>query len=634
MDGIYFYKLNSPYSEDVTKNCRLTVNEIDSNFLTLKDKDIKDVEFDCEDKTITLIRNNGEKVQTDLSCALSGIAKNFNVTLEEESGETGSGILTFTWEDNDNKIHSQEFKGLVTKNNIGDYVMTSVITDGSIIGSGRDGNPLKLNPLEQTGHYKPVKKLIDVINDESLPENNKLGDRYLTIENIDDYGFLYTIEGAKEIANKLSKDDGWRIPTKEDWDNMLNAIEPCEYRNHNSVRCHVQLGKVAGQKLKTSNWPYSAATNNNNDGSIEPKEKPINSNGINEYDFSVVPGGFAYEPNGEIQKFGKVASFWASTQIMPESDGDYFAKTFSYNMAGVWQSAECPNDFRSLRLVKDYDGHNASESAYIDGQYYEEVLMPSLNAKFGHSIWTKENIRTDLHDDKKQISYSVKYDTKPHKEYIINEWNGNNWERKIMPEGSVITINSEYDGNSSNTEYRLIDGKLEATDKIIFERVTKLFNDSISGINKSINDILSATTALSGEINTEKSERISADTELSNRIESAFNSSLSAVTEINIRLENEIQRAISADTALSGEINTERSERISADTALSGAIPALSDTVSEEINRATERENEIESNVPQGGEYVLSATTTLNIPSKTDGKNNIYISFDGNFGEF
>ena len=45
MNGLYFYKLVSPYPEDVTKNCKLTINEIDSNFLTLKDNDIKKAEF-------------------------------------------------------------------------------------------------------------------------------------------------------------------------------------------------------------------------------------------------------------------------------------------------------------------------------------------------------------------------------------------------------------------------------------------------------------------------------------------------------------------------------------------------------------------------------------------------------------
>ncbi len=33
----------------------------------------------------------------------------------------------------------------------------------------------------------------------------------------------------------------------KDWDDMLNAIEPCAYRNHQSHDCHIELGKIAGK---------------------------------------------------------------------------------------------------------------------------------------------------------------------------------------------------------------------------------------------------------------------------------------------------------------------------------------------------------------------------------------------------
>ena len=81
MKGLYFYKLESPYSEDVTKNCKLAVNEIDSNFLTLKDQDIKSAEFDCEAKTLTLTKNNGEKIQADMSFLWDELVTNFYKTL-------------------------------------------------------------------------------------------------------------------------------------------------------------------------------------------------------------------------------------------------------------------------------------------------------------------------------------------------------------------------------------------------------------------------------------------------------------------------------------------------------------------------------------------------------------------------
>ena len=41
MDGLYYYKLVSEYPEDVTKNCKLTIQEIDHDLKTLKDFHIK-----------------------------------------------------------------------------------------------------------------------------------------------------------------------------------------------------------------------------------------------------------------------------------------------------------------------------------------------------------------------------------------------------------------------------------------------------------------------------------------------------------------------------------------------------------------------------------------------------------------
>ena len=67
MKGLYYYKLQSPYENDVTKNCKLTINEIDHNFLTLKDSDIKSAEFVRETKQLVLTRNDGDTLVVDLS---------------------------------------------------------------------------------------------------------------------------------------------------------------------------------------------------------------------------------------------------------------------------------------------------------------------------------------------------------------------------------------------------------------------------------------------------------------------------------------------------------------------------------------------------------------------------------------
>ena len=669
--GIFFYKLNSPYPEDVTKNCRLTVNEIDSNFLNLKDEDIKDVEFDCEAKTITLVKNNGDKLPSvDLTCALSGMVKNFDVKFENESGTTDSAVLKFIWEEDGKKCEST-IKGLIRKDEDGNYIITNVFTDDSIVGNGRNAKPIGINPAEKTGYYKPLKGLVD-----TLPNVAKAGDRYLVLEHFSHYGRLYTIEGAKEIESKLSC--GWRIPTKEDWDSMLNSIEPCENRNHNSMVCHTQLGKLAGKELKAKNWPDDKNVWITTDDLdlTNPKRKSINPKGSDNYCFSVFPGGFAFEKEGEIQKFGKLASFWTSTQIMPENDGDYFAKTFNYNMSGVWQSAECPFDFRSIRLVKDYNGSNYRGVSYILGKYYKEVLMPN------NSIWIKENLDADTENLSEQLQYSDSSKTECDSAYVINEWDGKNWKRKIVPEGSVVVLENQ----GEYVEYRVVkDGKnnvkLLPVDDTIYNRLIEHFNEIINSINTNLSaeteNRISADTALSAAIDTEREERVSGDTTLSGAIqdetsraisaETDLQSQISAISEANNALsaaidtereervsgdtilsgaiqdetsraisaettlsaaiDTEVERAISAETALSAAIDTEREERISGDSALSGAIQ-------EENSRAIAREDEIEGEIPQGSKYTFSTIETLVIPSKTDGSNNIEITFDGNFGEF
>ena len=671
MKGLYFYKLVSPYSEDVTKNCRLTVNEIDSNFLNLKDEDIKSAEFDCEAKVLTLTRNNGETLQADMSCAWKGLTSNFDVTFEDGSC-TGSGVLKFTW-DEDGETYESTITGLVTKDNIGNYVMTEAITDGTIIGNGRDGNPLSLNPIEQTGHYKPVIDLRDITNGESLPTNNELGDRYLTLERIDDYGYLYNIDGVKELEAKLS--NGWRIPTKTDWDNMLNAIEPCAYRNHDSHDCHVELGKIAGKELKTANdWPFVPATSAVTDDTkylfeeVVPSEKPINTKGINKYGFSALPGGFAYEKGGEIQKFGEYASFWTKTQTA-DASSDYYVKTLLYNKNGVWQSAECPFDYRSVRLVKDYDGSNARESAYIGGKYYEEVLLPSMNSEHKFAIWTKTNVDIKV-SDQNQIKYSDyndnddSYNTKAHNVYVINEWTGEDWERKIMPEGGVIVINNEqcrtlngkefqYD---EDTEFRLVEGELKATDELVLNKVWEKIGATILDINNKISAEtearIAADDALSGAIETEVQERIAADEVLSGVIETERQERIDADNALSDAIETETEDRITADDALSGAIKTERQERIANDEALSGAITDVSDALDTEINRAKEAESglsdaikaeetrakgeekRIEGLIHQGGLCTIPANGSVAIPSY-DGneEHNITLNFDGNFGE-
>lgn len=653
--GLYFYKLISPYPEDVTKNCKLTVNEIDSNFLNLKDMQIKSMDFDTDTYVLTLTRKNGDVLQSDLSPMVSGITRDFSISFDEPTG-----TLTVRYNGN-----VDEIGGIITKDNLDDYVLTEAITDGTIIGDGTDSAPLGLNPVEQTGFYKPVIDIIDVIGGETLPECNNNGDRYLTIEEIDDYGNLYNYYGVEEISRCLT--GGWRIPTKADWDSMLNAIEPCEYRNHDSLECHIELGKYAGMKLKSTIGWLSADTDGSSEGTDdEPAQQGCGQGGIDEYGFGVLPGGYGISKRKALIDFGEGATFWTSTQTMPGMRSDYYTKTFYYDSSGVWQAAECPDNFYSLRLIKDYTGSNIRETEYIAGKYYPTVLLPTMkgDSKHGYAIWTSVNIDLGTNEcvsEENFISYSNypgEYETLKRKVFVINHWTGRNWERKIMSEGDTVVIQEkvimeDLEGNikeyDNNTEFRLIfyngEYRLAATSDIIYEEV--------------IEDIDEKLSALSAAIETETTERESDVAALWEAIEEGGGSTEQAISALSAAIDTEVQDRINADDELEEKINSlsgdvsnlyaedeliwEAISDITAST--SGDIEELRQELHEEISARTDADNELrdaiaeeaqareaaDGNIHSGGTITISSSDGGIIES-FNGQNNIIIKIDGNFG--
>ena len=80
MEKITFYKLQSPYPEDVTKDCKLTMSEIDENFLTLKDNDIKEATYNENETSIVIVKNNGDVLNVDIS----EIKNDINAEVEEQ----------------------------------------------------------------------------------------------------------------------------------------------------------------------------------------------------------------------------------------------------------------------------------------------------------------------------------------------------------------------------------------------------------------------------------------------------------------------------------------------------------------------------------------------------------------------
>lgn len=144
MKGLYFYKLISKYSEDVTKNCKLTVNEIDSNFYTLKEADIISGEYDAETMSLILTRVGGEKIVVDLSGLAEGLTRNLSIDYDSREG-------TIIFRYNGNEVIVD---GLITEDNIDDNLLSRVYTDSTLLVTEHQAVPWVLT------HWKGLASLL------------------------------------------------------------------------------------------------------------------------------------------------------------------------------------------------------------------------------------------------------------------------------------------------------------------------------------------------------------------------------------------------------------------------------------------------------------------------------------------
>jgi len=681
--GLYFYKLVSPYKEDVTKNCKLTVNEVDSNLLNLKDEDIANGEFDKKTNTLKLTRNNGDVIGIDLASLM-----NNGITLDDyhfagtgsctgDCSDKNSFGFKYTTNDKDEngnpvekkfKIEFSDVDGKLwvtdsdnNKHLIGTFetdktkkaekdenkYLREVITDGSVLGNGKSGDPVRLNPTEKSGYYSPAKSLIDTRDDNGsgLPVNPCKGDRYVTLSCSSSAGRLYTMDGVKEIESKLKA--GWRIPTKQDWDNMLNAIEPCQYQNHNDIHCHVQLGKLAGKQLKSTEcWNKTATSGTPSDDTYlyddkVAEEKPISPEGTDKYGFNVFAGGYGVDKNEDIIKFNKEAKYWTSSQTIKGEGFDYYVKQFQFNKSGVIQITECPEHFLSLRLVKDFNGSNNYGAEVIGGNTYKTVLLPSLNTEHGFTVWTAANINEDVKDENELIYNEFYKDCAGCKPtYILHEWDGNMWTHKVMVEGDTIVIHDPISKDDFvDSEYRIVDGKLINTNQ-------QAYNDILSKTTPLINLVKSA-------LETETEERKNADEALkekSDNLEKKLDKEISdreeGIKDVRKDLEAVAEHVINETDDIKDALAKEITKRTEGDKTLTDAITEERDrakAVEEELRTGLaekwENRDKIEGSILKGGDYIVYSNGKTEIPSKdqTDekkGSNNITLTFNANFGKF
>lgn len=587
MNGITYYRLKSDYPGDYTKNCALNGTEVDNNFYVLEGRDVKSISVNGKDIIVTLMNGDNISATGVLDFAKADDIKSSVINAEFDKL---NGVLILTSIDGT----IQHIEGFATNENT-DF---SVSTDNTLCGDGLRNAPLGVAPSAKTGQFKTVKSIINVAEGGALPVcGNILGDRYVTCEDISDYGYLYDYKAVREIACEL-KNTGWRIPTKADWDDLLNAVEPCECdKTHESATKNKFLGKWAGKLLKSKtmwrNCDCSCdcgccndecnCTNNSNcgcendctcgqdtcfdysdDPCVGTKESESNckceSNcqgdhqGLDAFGFRVTPAGYA-DDGCNFGYFKERSAFWTATTDQDNTKA--YIKRFQYNKDGVYQDVIPSNYHLSLRLVKDYNGKNYFDVEEIMDMEYPTLLLPSISK--GKSIWTSCNFACGnaslcpmLPNNGQGLTYT--------RHYFINEWNGFKWVRNEMKQGDTVTVAKAPKGKTM-VEYRVIGNDFISVNEMIYNDVMK----DVTVITDNLEEKLTERIELvEKSIENEREERLEVERQLWEGIAEEASSREEIDTQQWAAIENESATRQSEDAkiyeALAQEVNDRQSE--------------------------------------------------------------------------
>ena len=674
INGITYYKLKSPYNGDVTKNCSVSGIEIDNNFFTLDGRDVKSITVDGTDIVLNLL--NGEQLKA------VDVLDNFitNISFDKENG------ILKTYRNNG---EVEVFDGFVSIHEHNNHKhLDAVASNETLTGNGTNEKPLKLAEAYKTGQFKPVDKIVT----DKKTEKPFVGERVLVSEERSAYGLLYNYSEVIQIACELDNTHSkWRIPSKADWDDMLNAVEPCtDNKNHDKSTPDRYFGKWAGKLLKSKYYwkDYEGCECDCKDDEDEEMDgchcgkhricKPtycgefdtchfkagkFNTQGIDKYGFTVLPSGYT-DDGGIMNYFGERACFWTSTNM---EYTNIFTKRFEYNSNKVYQGIVPAKCRMSLRLVKDYTGDNYTESENILGQNYPTVLMPSV--KNGKAVWTSINIYytspscKGCHCGCNCMNDDLDPTPNPNdilvKKYYIDEWNGFKWLRNEFKEGDSVVVKITPDGKK-NIEYRLVEGELKSVpamvEKTVVDEITPIITDMENRLTEALNQ--------------EKTNRENADTELQNQItaevqratdkdvylettlgnfgketakafETLNNAIVTSVNNINTALQTEAETRAAADEELQRKIDENGQNLINAVaeikeeiTRLDGVDGEIKEALATETQERKAKDEELDGDLLDNAKTVFDAENGIIRLKSKDGSNDIDIQLTMNFGQF
>lgn len=535
--GVTYYKLEQRYEGDRTKGCGLTTAEMDENFHFLRGYDIKDAYF--EDGILTLERVNCDKIIVEgIPEYIRSIADEKMDGFEPEIDLTGStynevtGVLTIM-------VNGEpyEISGFLTP----DYDFKLYVGNG-LDGRGTIANPLRVSHVNDTGFLAPVERIIP--EGEPLPSTNEKGSmRYLTKEKKSPYGLLYSAEDALKIDAWLQENNtGWRLPTIDDWNEMLNALECSDDdRNHDKENPFdgEELGAAAARFLKAEEF---------ND------EPEINR-------FNALP--IFWDQDNLTREDILAAGFWSSDR---SDDGGLKAKDLhQFEDKVVHENGRYNHTtLKSIRLIKDVE-LNTYEDEEIGGVTYKTVPMPAWSkdakAVYATKLWLAENLRIDVVDGVRPVEPEGRgyyfedeeaYNKAAFDVYYVNMWDpfGNKWTKRELKENDVVIVNN-YD-ESGNSEEVIVQVD-ENGNQVLIPHFQEL-RDAIEDVNNRLDEEIVNRTAADEALDNKIGE-LSAGTE--NRIDELSANTFQTINELSAGTEERIDRltqdTFNAISALSEE---------------------------------------------------------------------------------
>lgn len=540
--GVTYYKLEKGYPGDITKGCGLTGSEIDKNFHFLRGYDIRDAAIEEGGKIVFTRVNGDEMVVTGLREFVGSVVNG------KEDAKINEELSYF---DKDRyELH------IVL--NYSDGTNTDFVIDGfrlerdklyvgpGLFGDGRIDNPLHLNPVYETGFFRPVKEFLDFsgkTEEFGLPEEKDKGDRYLSREKTTKYGLKYNTAALNDIMARLGRlGKGWRVPTADDWNGLLNAYEDCDHRDHGSSTDSGYYGFEAGRVLKDLSWPDN-----------DPEQK---------VGFKVLPTD--HDDNGRL-----TTSFWSSTT---DKIKEITAKAFRENNGKIYQRGKDDQEstYSYIRLVRDMEDGQYQPVETIDGIPYDCVQLSSVtsNGVWSTKIWTVENAyfsKYFINGDADGMNalrseFDDGVDDGENWYYYINEWDGDEWLKRRLDINDVIVI-EKYEGEPDNSEFVLTeDGLVNRTDKIA-DSIREEVEADIAALNDRIDE-------LDEKLDEEIANRLSGETAIYQKIEEDEEIVADALNDLNDKISGLTDDVISiAETVdseverLDGRIDTEAEER-------------------------------------------------------------------------